>query len=56
MPRRRELPTTIEDKPTLESIDEALAFATEIPMSERGNAWYAYVDSLLAQRLVSGEG
>ena len=36
--------------PTLDEIDEALAFATEIPVEERGAPWHAYVDRLLAER------
>lgn len=39
------------DAPTLEEIDEALAFATEIPVEDRGDPWHAYVDGLLKQRL-----
>jgi hypothetical protein len=36
--------------PTLAEVDEALTHATRIPIEDRGPAWWAYVDSLLAQR------
>lgn len=36
--------------PTLDDIDEALEHCRAVPPEERGAAWHAYVDSLLAQR------
>jgi hypothetical protein len=36
--------------PTLAEVDEALQHCRAVPSDERGAAWHAYVDSLLAQR------
>lgn len=36
--------------PTLAELDEALLHASLVPADERGKAWHAFVDSLLAQR------
>lgn len=36
--------------PTLAEVDEALHHCRAVPPEERGAAWHAYVDSLLAQR------
>lgn len=36
--------------PTLEEVDEALGWCRAVPADDRGTAWHAYVDSLLAQR------
>jgi hypothetical protein len=36
--------------PTLAEVDEALQHCRAVPPDERGAAWHAYVDSLLAQR------
>ena len=35
---------------TLEEIDEALAHSRAVPESDRGEAWYAWVDGLLEMR------
>lgn len=34
----------------IHEIDEALAHLSQVPESERGNAWHAYADALLEQR------
>lgn len=36
--------------PTLAEVEEALAHARAVPSDQRGNAWHAYVDTLLTQR------
>ena len=35
---------------TLTDIDEALAFLNQVPVEERGAAWYSYLDAVLDQR------
>lgn len=35
---------------TLDDVDEALQHATAVPVEDRGEGWYAFVDGLLEQR------
>jgi hypothetical protein len=35
---------------TVDDIDEAINHARAVPVEERGDAWFAFVDSLLDQR------
>ena len=37
---------------SLADIDEALTHCRAVPTEDRGAAWHAYVDSLLAQRVL----
>lgn len=36
--------------PTVEQLDEALLHASLVPVDQRGKAWHAWVDGVLAQR------
>lgn len=38
------------DVDTLDDIDEALTHARAVPVEDRGDAWYAWVDGLLERR------
>jgi hypothetical protein len=36
--------------PTLAEVDEAIYQARSVPLSQRGEAWQAYMDGLMRQR------
>ena len=38
--------------PTLAEVEEALQHARAVPADQRGNAWHAYVDTLLEYRKI----
>ena len=40
----------IADIETLDEIDEALRHLSLVPDSDRGQAWYAYLDAILEKR------
>ena len=40
----------ITDEATVAEIDEALGYARQLPPSQRGTAWHAFVDKLLELR------
>jgi hypothetical protein len=50
------MPTVIlDERATVDEIDEALTYARRLPADQRGAGWHAFVDKLLEMRAAQTE-